>query len=369
MNKPLLSIGIIFKNDIRCLARCLESLTPLRAAIPCQLVMADTGSADGSRAVAEQYADILLDFPWVDDFAAARNVVLDRCTGEWCLTVDTDEWLDSDFGQLVDFLRGKKRGQYDMASIIQRNYQDKHLRAYGDFFAMRMGRRCGGELRYQGAIHEYLTYRNRETGGCIALQRVILHHDGYFEVDPGHIRKKLQRNMRLLRSELEKRPEDIRTLGQCIDSAENEREKREYTDRTRELLRRAKGPLSVGHVVAYQKCTQVYYDHQENELFLDCYQEWRQRCPGSALLRLDGEALAAGTCYRLKQYDDTLVHIKRYWEGRREVSQGKDLARKDRLYSQYNTDTPRWGSNLEMIRFFCWPPWRDMRIWMIFSAT
>ena len=68
MNKPLLSIGIIFKNDIRCLARCLESLTPLRAAIPCQLVMADTGSADGSRAVAEQYADILLDFPWVDDF-------------------------------------------------------------------------------------------------------------------------------------------------------------------------------------------------------------------------------------------------------------------------------------------------------------
>ena len=60
MNKPLLSIGIIFKNDISCLARCLESLTPLRAAIPCQLVMADTGSADGSRAVAEQYADILL---------------------------------------------------------------------------------------------------------------------------------------------------------------------------------------------------------------------------------------------------------------------------------------------------------------------
>ncbi len=121
------------------------------------------------------------------------GVVLDRCTGEWCLTVDTDEWLDSDFGQLVDFLRGKKRGQYDMASIIQRNYQDKHLRAYGDFFAMRMGRRCGGELRYQGAIHEYLTYRNRETGGCIALQRVILHHDGYFEVDPG---KKQGKNYR-----------------------------------------------------------------------------------------------------------------------------------------------------------------------------
>ena len=130
MSKPLLSIGIIFKNDIRCLARCLESLAPLRDALPCQLVMADTGSSDGSRAVAEQYADILFDFPWSNDFAAARNAVLDRCTGEWCLTVDTDEWLDPEFGQLVDFLRGKKRNQYDMASVVQRNYQDQQLRTY-----------------------------------------------------------------------------------------------------------------------------------------------------------------------------------------------------------------------------------------------
>ena len=53
MNTPILSIGIIFKNDIRCIERCLSSLEPLRKALPCQLVMADTGSTDGSRAVAE----------------------------------------------------------------------------------------------------------------------------------------------------------------------------------------------------------------------------------------------------------------------------------------------------------------------------
>ena len=353
MSKPLLSIGIIFKNDIRCLARCLESLAPLRDALPCQLVMADTGSSDGSRAVAEQYADILFDFPWINDFAAARNAVLDRCTGEWCLTVDTDEWLDPEFGQLVDFLRGKKRNQYDMASVVQRNYQDQQLRTYGDFFAMRMGRRCGGELCYQGAIHEYLVYRNRETGDSLVLPKVILHHDGYFEVDPGHIRNKLRRNMQLLRAELEKRPEDIRTLGQCMDSAESEQEKREYADRARDILRRVTGTLTVAHVVAYQKCTQVYYDSRENELLLECYQEWRERCPGSALLRLDGEALAAAACYRLKRYADALAHIERYQEGRRESAAGKDLARRDRLYSQYNTDNPRWVSSLEMIRFFC----------------
>ena len=88
MGTPVLSIGSIFKNEIRCMERGLKSLQPLRDAIPCELVMADTGSDDGSREVAEQYADILFDFPWVNDFAAARNAVQDRCTGRWYFSVD-----------------------------------------------------------------------------------------------------------------------------------------------------------------------------------------------------------------------------------------------------------------------------------------
>ena len=99
--KPLLSIGIIFKNEIRCLERCMKSLQPLRDAVPCELVMADTGSDDGSRDAAAKYADILFDFPWIDDFAAARNAVIERSSGEWFLTIDADEWLDEDVSQLV----------------------------------------------------------------------------------------------------------------------------------------------------------------------------------------------------------------------------------------------------------------------------
>ena len=107
MNKveTILIIGIIFKNEIRCLERCVKSLQPLRDAIPCQLVMADTGSNDGSREVAEQYADICFDFPWINDFAAARNAVLDRCTGGWFMWLDADEWLDSDVSELLGFLK------------------------------------------------------------------------------------------------------------------------------------------------------------------------------------------------------------------------------------------------------------------------
>ena len=81
--QPLLSIGMIFRNDKRSIRRCLDALAPLRKAIPCQLVMVDTGSTDGSRQIAEQYADVLLNFAWIGDFAAARNAGLEHCTGTW----------------------------------------------------------------------------------------------------------------------------------------------------------------------------------------------------------------------------------------------------------------------------------------------
>ena len=104
MSTPLLSIGIIFKNEIRCLERCLKSLQPLRDALPCEVVMADTGATDGSRAVAERYADILFDFPWVNDFSAARNSVMERCSGKWYMTIDCDEWVGADIQGFVTFL-------------------------------------------------------------------------------------------------------------------------------------------------------------------------------------------------------------------------------------------------------------------------
>ena len=110
MARPQLSIGIIFRNEARCLERCLKSFQALKAAVPCEIVMADTGSTDGSYEIAAKYADILFDFPWINDFSAARNAVMDRCSGKWYLSVDADEWLSEDISELVDFLRSLKKG-------------------------------------------------------------------------------------------------------------------------------------------------------------------------------------------------------------------------------------------------------------------
>lgn len=230
---PYLSIGIIFRDDIRCIERCLKSLDPLRKAIPCQLVMADTGSVDGSRAIAEQYADVLFDFPWVDDFSAARNAVMDRCVGQWYIAVDTDEWLDADFRELTAFLRGDNRKAGETCTVIQRNYMSSEDETdVRDFMAMRMVRMASG-LRYQGAVHELLCHSDdpKRLLRVTPLSRTVLHHDGYKNQSSDEIAAKKKRNMELLLRELEKCPEDIRILLQCIESTGASEESMEYIRR------------------------------------------------------------------------------------------------------------------------------------------
>jgi len=220
MPKPLLSIGIIFKNEIRCLERCLKSLEPLREAIPCELVMADTGSNDGSRLIAEKYADTLFDFEWVNDFAAARNAVMDHCSGKWYFSIDCDEWVGGDIQEFIDFIKTDHEFKY--GGITVRNYQNADLDKgddYSDFYACRLILMSTG-LRYVGAIHERWPTELDGTPKLLVLQHVLLHHDGYMYIDEETSREKTERNMVLLRKHMEEDPENIVTLMQCIESSD-----------------------------------------------------------------------------------------------------------------------------------------------------
>lgn len=215
MTRPVLSIGIIFKNEIRCLERCLRSFDALRKAVPCELVMADTGSDDGSRGIAEKYADILINFPWIDDFSAARNAVMDRCSGFWYLTVDADEWLDEDITDLVSFLNDPDNHSYTGGGLIVRNYSTEDFTGdYNDFFAIRIMRMDTG-VRYKGEIHERWDLPEYNLYG---LNHTILHHDGYVWTSTNYDAKK-KRNMKLLEKKLEEDPHKPATLLQCVESS------------------------------------------------------------------------------------------------------------------------------------------------------
>ena len=238
MAKYDLSVAIIFKNEMRCLERCLKSLQPLRERLSLQIVMADTGSTDGSHAVAERYADLLFDFPWVNDFAAARNAVLDRCRGRWTLVVDCDEWLDSEgVGELSDFIKSTSAKKNDAAMLAIRNYSTANFDRYTEFNAIRLLNMATG-VRYAGAIHEQPDFHYAIN--CRVLTKTKLHHDGYVMLndnsEAGKI--KIERNLQLLKKERERSPDDLRTLSLYLDSAGSEPD---YLDALRYAVKLVEG--------------------------------------------------------------------------------------------------------------------------------
>ena len=99
---PSVSLCLIARDEEAHLPACLASAAGLFD----ETVVVDTGSADRTRAGAAAGARVC-DFPWADDFAAARNESLRHATGAWASWLDADERLDEDNrGKLRALLAG-----------------------------------------------------------------------------------------------------------------------------------------------------------------------------------------------------------------------------------------------------------------------
>ena len=85
-----ISVCMIVKNEEAQLAACLDSLKPIAD----EIIIVDTGSSDRTKEIAARYTDRIYDFPWIDDFAAARNFAFSKATKEYIYTADADEVID-----------------------------------------------------------------------------------------------------------------------------------------------------------------------------------------------------------------------------------------------------------------------------------
>ena len=74
------------------LAACLESV---RDAVD-EIVVYDTGSNDRTVEIAREAGATVVEGQWEDSFAVARNAALRHATGEWVLSIDADERLQTD---------------------------------------------------------------------------------------------------------------------------------------------------------------------------------------------------------------------------------------------------------------------------------
>lgn len=87
-----ISLCMIVKNEEEVLARCLDSIADLMD----EIIIVDTGSTDRTREIAAQYTDKIFDFPWNNDFSAARNFSFSKARMDYIYVADADEVLDEE---------------------------------------------------------------------------------------------------------------------------------------------------------------------------------------------------------------------------------------------------------------------------------
>lgn len=208
---PLLSISIMVSNRIDTIRKCMESIKPLLTEIPCELIALDTvgESTDGSIDVVREYTDKVYRFKWCNDFAKARNYGLEKCSGEWFMFMDDDEWFE-DVTEIVDFFRNGEYKKYNCANYKIRSYINREG-AYSAAALFRMVKR-EKDTRFVGRVHEHI----QPLLVPIKEFSAFVHHYGYaFETDEERFAHS-ERNISLLLPEFEKNPWDMHNRVQLV---------------------------------------------------------------------------------------------------------------------------------------------------------
>lgn len=201
--KPILSISMLIsgKEDM---GKSLESLWYFKRALSCEIILVDTGCDAEQRAMAERYADKVIDFVWCNDFAAARNAGLREAKGEWFLYLDDDEWFDNP-AEIIKFFVSGECKKYNSATYKVRNYFGSQGKTYNETTATRIIRLKKNTV-FVGKIHEYLYPFMTPTKNLSDF----VHHYGYAFKDEEEKRKHAYRNIRPLIEMTKEEPEDIR---------------------------------------------------------------------------------------------------------------------------------------------------------------
>lgn len=207
------SYAFIVKNEEDHLENALKSIEGAD-----EIVIVDTGSTDRTLEIARKYTDKIFEFPWIDDFAAARNFAISKCTGDWVQSIDADHWMLSSVEEVrAEAERAEKEGH---ASVWVASVSNGELFSH---YSTTLFKREGAF--WTGKVHEYLTPRptfystvRKATGYSINHKR-----------DP-------DRNLRILLSYKDKGPRQLFYLG------------REYYERRmyREAIHTLRNFLQVG---------------------------------------------------------------------------------------------------------------------------
>ena len=186
---------MIVRDEEKRLGRCLASALPWVG----EAIVVDTGSTDGTAALAAAAGARVLHFAWRDDFALARNHALGAATREWVLVLDADEILR------VDDPAAWARALTQPATPPTRSPPTPSIATIASTTAaspigpvMRLFRARRPDMVYRGEIHEQIVAVAERRCETAHARFIHIDHDGHTGAVVAEHRT-LERNLRLAR--------------------------------------------------------------------------------------------------------------------------------------------------------------------------
>lgn len=185
----MLSVCIITKNEEHNIERCLKSFQNTGF----ELIVADTGSSDQTKKIAAEYTDHIYDFPWCDDFSAAKNFAVSKAAYPYVMVIDSDEYLQKiDMPELEKLIAAHtgEVGRIQRINIISgKDGKQENKEWINRIFSKE-------KFHYTGRIHEQVTaYDEKEY--LTYKAPVVIGHTGY-DLPQAERKKKALRNIHLL---------------------------------------------------------------------------------------------------------------------------------------------------------------------------
>jgi Glycosyl transferase family 2 len=227
--RPRLSVCMIVKDERATLARCLQSVK----SIADEIVVVDTGSTDGSQAIAREHGARLIQSTWENDFSRARNQSLAAATGAWVLVLDADEYLRPEDGNALRELIAKYSDADGRATtafqLILENLSADGRPGMLAYITRLFPNR--NDVRFEWPIHEQVMTSLLRAGVPVQTSTIKFLHTGY--ADRERNRAKQQRNREILQAQVAQgvdvTPMTYFLLGGChLDLGEHEEALKRY---------------------------------------------------------------------------------------------------------------------------------------------
>jgi len=197
-----ISLCMIVRDNERTIRAALESIRPFVD----EMIVVDTGSTDRTPEICRKLGARVEFFEWCDDFSAARNESLKYAQGEWIFWMDSDDEIPAECGRKLRALADGEHRPNTLGYVMQvhcpsaNDAQDVTVVDHVKLFRNRP------ELRFEHRIHEQILPAIRRSGGEVAFTDIYVVHSGSDQTAEGR-RKKLERDYRLLKLDLQERPD------------------------------------------------------------------------------------------------------------------------------------------------------------------